>query len=209
MFENQIELEVITVWKKLFVILLSINLLLFVLVALWFQTLPRSHATTAHQHLLAQAANVDLTIGQQAVNTYLTYALDEQKDVRNVLDYASVRFTNDWNIILGVKIAGRIIPCDVELMPSVHQGDLWLPVTSASIGGVSVPKSLLFYLFKHAPWPSWIVVDDHNQRIDVNLADRAPSKKSPYHIRAKDYSPQSQTITFIVSILPKQIAKTN
>lgn len=197
------------VWRKLFVILLSLNLMVFVLVALWFGTLPKATSKVHVSSIPTTDANVELTIGQQAVNSYLTYALEEQKDVKNVLRYVTVGFSDNWNIQLGVNVAGRVIPCDVVLTPTVHNGNLWLPVASASIGGINVPKSLLFYLFSHAPWPTWIVVDSHSQQIDVNLTERPQSKTSPYHIRAIGYSTVTRALTFLVSISPKQLKTTS
>lgn len=198
----------IFVWRKLFVVLLSLNLMLFVLVALWFGSLPKADSVVRTPTIPTTDANVELTIGQQAVNSYLTYALEEQKDVNKVLRYITVGFTNNWNFRLGVNVADRVIPCDVVLTPTVHDGNLWLPVVSASIGGITVPKSLLFYLFSHAPWPSWIVVDSQAEQIDVNLTERPQSKKSPYHIRAIGYSAVTRSLTFLVSISPKQLNTT-
>lgn len=191
-------------WKKLFVVLLSLNLLAFVSVALWFGTLPPAHATPATPAPYpTAAAHVQLTIGPQAINTYLTYALDEQTELHRVLGYANVSFADSWDIRFGLKLAGRLVPCDIRLSPQIHGGNLWLPLDGASIGGVAVPKRLLFYLFGHVTWPTWIVVDAGHQRIDVNLSDR-PST-SPYRIRALHYSATTKSVTFLVSILPKQL----
>lgn len=194
-------------WKKLFVILLSLNLLAFVTVALWFELLPSpKQVSKMPSPLPANAANIELVVGQEAVNTYLSYALTEQKDMKKILSYAGVTFKDKWNIRFGLKVADKVVPCDILLTPIVHQGNLWLPIDGASLGGIAVPKSLLFMLFQHVAWPSWIVIDPSTEEIRVNLTSR-PSGQ--YHIRTMAYSTNTRRITFQVSMTPKPLATTS
>ena len=191
-------------WKKLFVILLSLNLLAFVSVALWFELLPTpKQVSRTPSPLPANAANIELVVGQEAVNTYLSYALTEQKDVQKILSYASVTFQNQWNIRFGLKVADKVVPCDIELTPVIHQGNLWFPIDGATLGGFAVPKSLLFMLFEHVTWPSWIVIDPFAEEIRVNLTSR-PSGQ--YRIRAMGYSNETRRITFEVSMMPAPLS---
>ena len=193
-------------WKRAFIVLLSLNILVFVLGILWLNSFPRASTTppTAVAGTQDKTANVQIAIGQDAINTYLEYALSEQTDVKQFLSYARVQFGSNWDANVGIILADRVVPFTMEFTPTVVSGNLDLQVKSASIGDIPVPVSLLFLVLKRAPWPYWITPDAESSTIDVNFTQRTPH---PYGIQILNYSPQTDLLTLNVSIVPKTVLK--
>lgn len=192
-------------WKRAFVILVSINLLVFAVGVAWLTSFPRASESPQPPAPIAVSpgsANVQLSIGQDAINTYLQYALSEQLDVQRVLSYAEVDFSNVWDCDLGIKLADRVVPFQLEFTPIIQNGNLDLQVTSASMGDLPIPVSLLFLVLRHLAWPNWIQLDPNGHLIDLNFTDRP---QRPYGIHIDSYSPQTELLTLTVTIVPKAI----
>ncbi|MCL6445398.1 MAG: DUF2140 family protein [Alicyclobacillus sp.] len=191
-------------WKKAFVTLLSLNLMLLVGITLWFGSLPRPSAPPRQDvpSDSGKAANVQLAIGPSAINTYLEYALADEPDVSRVLSFARVHFGQHWDVQVGLKLYGKVVPCDVEFAPSIQAGNLQLHVLSATVGQIPMPTSLLMLIFRHVPWPNWIAVDVKQQNLNLNFTERA---QHPYGIHVVGYSSTTKRLTLNVSILPKAL----
>lgn len=197
-------------WKRGFIVLLSLNILVFASGLIAFNRLPSANSKPANQMANAvapgttptQAASVQLSIGQDAINTYLDYALSQQSDVHKVMSYARIQFSDDWTCDIGVKLLNKIVPFHIVFHPVVIDGNLDLQVKSASMGEVPVPTALLFLLLKHLPWPNWIGQNPAHHTIELNFTQR-PQK--PYGVRILSYSPKSQLLSLQVSILPKDL----
>lgn len=189
-------------WKKAFVTLLTLNLLFIVGAAIWFVSLPSAGSQSIPPSIAAgeKPATVQLSVGDQAINTYLEYALSEQADLKGVLAYATVHFDNQWDIQLGAKLEQHVVPFDATFTPTIVGGNLQLHMDSAQFGGLPIPTSALFLVLQHLPWPNWIHTDGLHQTIDINLTERP---QHPYGIKVLRYSPQTKLLTLLVSIIPK------
>lgn len=188
-------------WKRAFIVLLSVNLVLSVFVIAWLNILPRSASVPkADAGLTGKAANVQLAVGEDAINTYLQYALTEQPDLQQFLSYARVGFSDTWDCDVGIRLTDRVVPFHLTLSPSVQSGNVDLKIDSAQMGGIPIPTSLLTLVLKHVPWPYWISLDAQNEAIDVNFTKRIPH---PYGVKILNYSPDTKLLTMMVSIVPK------
>lgn len=192
-------------WKKAFIVLLSLNLFVIVGGALWWGTLPKASSVTPPSQAItsnAKAATIQLSVGQDAVNTYLEYALSQQQDVRRVLSYANVQFSNTWKVQLGLKLQNRIVPCNLVFVPQVNNGNLVLHVQSATMGEIPAPLGALFFILRHLPWPQWITVDGLAHNLNINFTERP---QNPYGVKILSYSPSTKQVTLLLSIIPKSI----
>jgi uncharacterized protein YpmS len=190
-------------WKRAFVVLLAIDLLIVVAITVWWGSLPRANQVSAPTPAASgQPAKVQLSIGQDAVNAYLDYALSDQPDLRNTLSYARVQFNDTWRVQLGAKLADRVVPFDVVFTPIIRDGNLYLRMESADLGEVFVPPAALMAILKHLPWPAWIAVDGEQRMLDLNFTKRP---QNPYGIRVLGYSPQTRRLTLQVTIVPKSL----
>lgn len=190
-------------WKRAFIVLLSINLVLLVFGLVLLNSFPHG-APVPKSQISAQGkpANVQLAIGEEAINTYLEYALTEQPDIKQIFSYARVGFDSSWGCDVGIRLSDRIVPFHLTLQPFVSSGNLDLRIVNASIGDIPIPTSMLLLVLKHAPWPSWISLDIPNEAIDVNFTKRPPH---PYGVKILDYSQQTKLLTMVVSIVPKSV----
>ncbi|QQE79498.1 DUF2140 family protein [Alicyclobacillus sp. SO9] len=195
-------------WKKAFILLLAINLLIVVGITSWWATLPspQSKKGQTPPTPVTKTANVQISVGQDAINSYLEYALSNQKDVKNVLAYARVNFNQNWDVQLGAKLANKVIPLNVVFIPTVLNGNLQLHMKSADLGQVPVPTAYLFLVLRHLPWPNWITVDALHSTLNLNFTKR-PQK--PYGVRILKYDQKTKMLTLQVSIVPKSLLSKN
>lgn len=192
-------------WKKAFVALLSLNLLVLVSLTLWWGSLPKASRVQSQVQSASDAgktATVQLAVGEDAINAYLEYALSDQQDLQKVLSYARVKFVENWEIQFGIKLSGRVVPSDVVFAPTIQGGNLILSVKSATVGELPIPTSGLFFIFKKLPWPSWITVDATQDTLHLNFTDRP---QHPYGIQVLGYSPDTKLLTLRVTIVPKSL----
>ncbi|GGJ05625.1 hypothetical protein GCM10010885_13460 [Alicyclobacillus cellulosilyticus] len=190
-------------WKRAFLGLLSINLLIVAAIGLWLDLLPPQSAPPPGRPVPAGAAAVQVAVGDDAINAYLEYALAQQPDMRKVLSYARVHFASNWDVSLGVKLADRVVPFDLTFSPRIAGGDLVLQVQGAEMGHVPIPTSLLMVIFRHLPWPDWIRVDDPGSQLVLRFSARP---QRPYGVRMVSYSAADKRLTANIYILPKSIA---
>lgn len=192
-------------WKKAFIILLSINLLILTAFTMWFGSLSRvSKNSLPPAPVAGSTAPVQVSIGQSAINAYLEYALSEQPDLKKFLSYAKVTFGTTWEIELGVKLSDRVVPFDINFAPTVVAGNLDLRVVDATMGQIPLPPAGLILVFKHLPMPAWIHVDAPNETLDVNLTERP---QNPYGVRILSYNMATKMLTLLVTIVPKSVLK--
>ncbi|GMA50222.1 hypothetical protein GCM10025857_15790 [Alicyclobacillus contaminans] len=192
-------------WKKAFVALLSFNLLIVVGLTLWWGSLPKTAIVQRQVNRVASqnhTATVQLAVGEDAVNSYLEYAVSEQKDVQRVLSYARVHFADNWDVQVGIKLADRVIPCDIQMEPTANNGNLALHVTQANMGEIPVPVSALFFVFNRLPWPNWISVDSNQHILNLLFSNRP---QEPYGVQVMNYSSTTKLVTLRVSIVPKSL----
>jgi uncharacterized protein YpmS len=192
-------------WKKAFVALLSLNLLILVGFTLWWGSLPKAAGVEEKVNQLAgqtKPATVQLAVGEDAVNSYLEYAVSEQKDVQRVLAYARVHFDTNWEVQVGLKLADRVVPCDIIMAPKTSGGNLTLQVLQANMGDLPVPTSALFFVFQHLPWPSWITVDSEQNELNLLFTNRP---QQPYGIQIVGYSTATKLVTLRITIVPKSL----
>lgn len=190
-------------WKKAFVVLISLDLLIAVAGVVWFRSLPRAanlpppRASTQNQQQLAQ---IELSMGAQAINTYLEYGLAKQKDLSQVVTYANVGFGNHWTVRFGLRLGNRVLPVTIVITPHIQSGNLGLQMISAQLGGLPVPPALLMMTFRQVPWPNWIFVSTATDTLQLNFTKRSPS---PYGLRILSYSSNTKQLSMRVLIAPK------
>lgn len=192
-------------WKKAFIILLSLNLFVIVGGTMWWGSLPKTSAVSSPTETVQKSdkpATIQLSLGADAINSYLEYALSEQADVQRVLAYGSVAFSDTWQVQVGLKLKDRVVPCTFVFTPQVDNGNLVLHVESATMGDIPAPLGALFFVMLHVSWPSWIVVDATNHNIHVNFTERP---QLPYGVRVLSYSPTTKQISMQVTIVPKSL----
>lgn len=195
------------VWKRAFVVLLTLNVLVGVLALAWITSFPTAtspQVSALPQHLSTPSneAVMQVAIGDEAINSFLNYDLPRQHDLKRVLASARVSFAEDWNCRLDIKLLDRQVPFVMTFSPAVHRGNLDLHLLRSSMGGVPLPDFMLFLVFRHLPWPGWIILNSKQHTLDVNFTNRPPR---PYSIRVLSYSAKTKQLTLAVGIEPSAV----
>ncbi len=189
-------------WKKAFVLIISIDLLIAVAAAVWFATLPPAARATPPKSSApsSQQAQIELTMGAPAINTYLAYALAKQPEVTKAVSYVRVNFSNQWVVNFGLRLGSRSVPVQLSIAPHIQGGNLGMQIQSATLGGIPVPPALLVLTLAHAPWPNWIAVNTSTNTLQINFTERPAN---PYGLRVLGYSPQTKQLSVQVLITPQ------
>ncbi|EPZ43002.1 DUF2140 family protein [Alicyclobacillus acidoterrestris] len=195
-------------WKRGFIILLSLNILVFVGGLIVLDSFPSATSSSVKKFQSTpddgKTAAVQVVIGQDAINSYIAYALTQEADVQKIMSYAQIQFASTWNCDIGVKLLDKVVPFHLVLVPDVENGNLNLQVKSASMGQVPVPDSLLFLLLKHLQWPNWINLDANHHILQLNFTQRP---QEPFGVRILGYSSTTQQLSLQVTMSPSAIAQ--
>lgn len=194
-------------WKRGFIILLTLNLLLLVGGLIVWNTFPlTSHSSSPapiqNEKGQQNEASIQLVIGQDAINTYLTYAVSHEADLHKIIGRAHIEFASTWNGDVDVIVLGRTIPFHLVMVPVVVSGNLYLQIKQASMGVIPIPDSLLFPLMQRVQWPNWIRVDATHRVLQLNLTQRP---QNPFGIRVVQYSDLTQQLTMQLTMSPNAI----
>lgn len=189
-------------WKRAFIILLSLNVLVFAGGIILLNSFPKETAPTTPPSLAtpsAGKASVQVVIGQDAINTYLAYAIRQDATLKKNLRYARIQFASDWTCDFGVNVLDSTVPFHLVLSPLIEQGNLYLQVKQASMGVLPIPNGLLFSILQRVHWPSWIGVDQAHDILQINLTKRP---QNPFGVEVLNYSSSQQQLTLQLSMSP-------
>lgn len=196
-------------YKRAFIILLTLNLFFFAAVGLWIGNFPNQAlkaqsgvSSGSSPSTVIASAPVDVSIGDVAINAYLQYAVTDQPDLNRFLQSATVTFHDTWTCSMGLKLVDRVVPFTMDISPHIDNGNLTLQVESAHVGGIPVPVSLLFVLLRHVHFPAWTSLDESTRSIHLFFTERP---QHPYGVRVLDYAPSTRLLTLQVTILPKTL----
>ncbi|WP_067621189.1 DUF2140 family protein [Alicyclobacillus acidiphilus] len=193
-------------WKRAFIILFGINLLICAAGLIAWNALP-NHApsqTVSPAKTPAGAPSVDVVIGQDAVNAYLAYAIQQEADLRQIVEGAHVQFATNWDCDFYIDVLGKAMPFHLTITPLIENGNMLLHVEKASMASIPIPNPILFSLLGRARWPNWIQTDAGHDNLDINFTSRP---QQPFGVRAVQYSPETQQLTMQITISPNTLMK--
>ncbi|GMA57883.1 hypothetical protein GCM10025858_23860 [Alicyclobacillus sacchari] len=195
-------------WKRAFIVLLSINLLIVVAALIVWNTLPTKSQTwngTAPKGI-GQQLTVEVQIGQDAINAYLSYAIAHDEEVGKILGSADVQFDRNWNCDFGIRLLGRIVPFHLVLTPEVTSGNLVLHVDSASMSFFPIPNSILFSVLERAHTPDWVETNPNQDDVGIDFSKRP---QRPFGIRVLNYSDTTKKLALQLTISPQAVLSGN
>lgn len=185
-------------WRRLCIGLISLHLLLFIAIAGWFFSLPRSSATPsipAMSVVRTTSAGVEVQIGEDASNAFLAQALADQPDVQRILANAAVHFGETWNADVGIKVDQRVVPFQISFLPSVSNGDLNLQIVDATMGSTTMTDTLV-NIIQLLPLPDWITFSPATETLHLHFA-ALPTKQ--VEIEPIGYSARNHELTILVT----------
>lgn len=192
-------------WKRLFIVLAALDLLVVITGLIVWNGLPRSGSVPAPAvSVPANAPTVQVDIGADAINAYLAYAIAHDPEVSRVLASGSVQFGNTWVCDFAVKVLDHALPMQFVVTPMVQNGNLILHVDSAQMSFIPLPRAMVFSVLERAPLPNWIQVMSATQDIALNFTER-PAR--PFAVRVVQYSPTEQKLSLDLAIPPQTLTQ--
>ncbi|GAA5415921.1 hypothetical protein Pryu01_00953 [Paraliobacillus ryukyuensis] len=188
------------IWKRLFIVLLSINA--FVLIALFILIFspPPEHSINPKQNATEELSGAKFTVRSskdnlsQLVNGYLDKVLHDSKGKYTVTFEQDVQFEGS------VEAFNKDIPFTIRMKPIVQEnGDIVLQQEEMSLGLLLLPKNkILEYVDKQADLPEWIQIDPKNEQIYVRVTQM--ELESNFHVQIQQFDLANDRLSFQIQV---------
>lgn len=174
-------------WKKYFLYLLFLNLLIVVTVfGLLFWPVSEDRIDDRqkeiegeHSEFIVRTTKANLN---DLVNTYIDQLLEGTKH------HYRVSFDEDVHLLGDLPIFSSTVPLSIHLEPFVQDnGNIVLKQRSISIGKLKLPnKKIMEYMKRYLTMPSWVQVDPENEEVYVAISEMETKSKFQVHVEEFD-----------------------
>lgn len=181
-------------WKKLFLILLSFNLLFFIVVGfLLFSPVPATEKPQSEEIDLDDRSEFVVRTTKSNLNDLINAYIS--KLLKNTEHVYSVTLDDDVHLEGELPAFSSTVPLSVHLDPVVEDGNLILKQKSISLGSLQLPnKKIMSYIKKYLPMPEWVTVRPKEEEIYVSLRDL--EIKSNFDVRVNTFDLESDELSF-------------
>lgn len=188
-------------WKKAFIILISIVIVLCVLGAILisyaFFLAPKSSTGLNNNTQTVPLSNPVFTISadKNELTKLVNQKLNKKKEGN--ITY-QVNIQNDVRINGNISVFGGKIPFIMAFDPQVTKsGEVVLKETTFRLGRVALPEDeVLNFIKTGTNLPNWVTIEPYKKQIDVNLS-KYPIQNS-FYLKADKIDLKTNTITFSV-----------
>ncbi|WP_147533680.1 YpmS family protein [Bacillus marasmi] len=191
------------IWKSLFLILLSLNILL-VTILIIFLTSPAENKPLENTSPDINAVSFLIQGKKKDVNTVINQYLKEQND--GVIDY-SIQLDDYVNLFGTFPFLNQNIDMKLVFEPkALENGDLILQERQISIGKLNLPSATVlrivdsFYKF-----PEWVTIQPNEEQVYVDL--QSLKLKSDVQIVANQFDLKQDQIIFTLLVPVKEQSK--
>ncbi|SFM18239.1 Uncharacterized protein YpmS [Gracilibacillus orientalis] len=189
----------ITNWKKLFVTLGSINILLIVGIVL-FIFWPVPGAEPPEKVFLEEESGAEFTIRSSKDNlNELVNAYIEKLPKPANIQY-SLRLDEEVHMMGTVEAFSTEVPVNISFEPIVQEnGDIILQSTGMSLGLLRLPQDrILQYVSSRVETPEWITINPKEEQIYIAITQM--ELRSNFHIRAQQIDLVKDNISFRIKV---------
>lgn len=191
-------------WKKLFFIILSINILFFFLVSL-FIFWPAPSADPPEKEFIEDEAGADFTItsSKENLNELVNAYINQLPNPSNIKYMISL----DEEVLLmgSVEAFSTEVPVSISFEPIVQDnGDIILQANSMSLGLLRLPEDrILQYVSSRVELPDWITINPKEEHIYVALTQM--ELKSNFRVKAQQIDLENDIISFRIKVPNKTL----
>ncbi len=189
----------ITNWKKLFVTLAAINILLIVGVVLLIYW-PVPGVEPPEKVFLEEESGAEFTIRSSKDNlNELVNAYIEKLPKPDNIQY-SLRLDEEVHLMGTVEAFSTEVPVNISFEPIVQEnGDIILQSTGMSLGLLRLPQDrILQYVSSRVETPEWITINPKEEHIYIALTQM--ELRSNFHIRAQQVDLLNDNISFRIKV---------
>ena len=185
-------------WKKLFFLLLGINLIIVVFLIIVInstkeddQYIPHQIDTNAHVPFKIQTDKEDLN---QVINHYL-----EKEGLTGPIDYW-VNLDDEVELYGTMPVFSQEIQLKLTFEPvALDNGDILLQQKSISVGKLQLPVSyVLKFVRDKYKLPEWVTIQPNKERIYVSL--QKMKLKSDIHVKVDEFNLNNDDIRFTLLV---------
>jgi len=184
-------------WKRLFLILLTINLLFIIVpIVLLFQPseqMPKVERRPVHNHL-----EMTVTIGKEEVAAIVNNYIAKKQETYP-LDYY-IQITDRVELLSKIRMFGRFVDFVITFEPTVDErGNIKLIDPEISLGELRLPvQHVLRYIEKNARFPEGIYVLPREKMIYIDFTKLKILNN--YQVKAETFDLKNNQITFSLYI---------
>ncbi|ASK61997.1 hypothetical protein CFK37_07400 [Virgibacillus phasianinus] len=186
-------------WKKLFYILLTINIVIVLgifLLIFW----PVSSSTTSPGDKVDEQKSSQFIVRttKQNLNDLVNAYLDKLLD--NSSQHYSIEFKDDVHLLGELPVFSTTIPLSVHFEPFVQEnGDVILKQKSISVGLLELPnQKIMEYMKKYLPMPEWVTVNPKKEEIYVAVTNM--DIRSNFRVSIEHFDLEANNLAFKIHV---------
>lgn len=188
-------------WKRLFFILIAINIAFFLFIAvLIFYPVAESDIPQLKNLKESEVEGSDFIVRttkrnlNELINAYLN------KLLRNTEHRYYVILEDDVQLLGELPVFSSTVPLFINFEPIVQKnGDIVLKQKSISIGLLELPnKRIMGYVEKYLPMPEWVTVNAKEEEVYVSVTDM--DIKSNFKVSVEQFDLEANNIAINIKI---------
>ncbi|WP_017471097.1 YpmS family protein [Amphibacillus jilinensis] len=186
-------------YKRYFLMLLSVNLVLLMLfIVLILVSPPRSDVLPTPQYIDEPGAEFRVESTKEDLNELINDYLDQVLLADNA--EFSVHIDQDVHLFGSFQAFGASIPLNVRMEPNVQaNGDLILSMTEMSLGLLDLPSDrILHYINQQISTPDWLYFDSENEQLYVAVTQIDVQSNFRFSVQELDLT--DDNISFLIKI---------
>lgn len=186
-------------WKKYFIILLTVNVIVvsgIILLIFWpvsSSSLPSTDDVDEQKssQFIVRTTKANLN---ELVNAYLDKLLD------NSQHHYSIKMEDDVHLLGELPVFSSTIPLSVHFEPIVQEnGDVILKQKSISVGLLELPnQKIMEYMKKYLPMPEWVTVNPKEEEIYVAVTNM--DIRSNFKVSIEHFNLESNNLAFNIHV---------
>lgn len=187
------------VWKRLFFILLALNVVSFLIIILlvfW----PASYSEPRQARTLDEQNGSEFIVRttKQNLNELVNAYMD--KFLQGTNHKYSVSLDKDVHLIGELPVFSTTVPLSIHLEPIVQDnGDIALKQKSISIGLLQLPnKKIMEYIKKYLTMPDWVNVHPDQEEIYVAVSEM--DIKSNFQVSVEHFDLDANNLAFKIYV---------
>lgn len=186
-------------WKKYFLILLSINLIVVIFISLfilWPAPSPEKREVEEldkdqYSEFIIRTTKANLN---ELVNAYLEQLLQDTKH------HYQISLEDDVHLQGELPVFSATVPLSIHLEPLVQDdGNIILKQKSISVGLLELPnKQIMKYMKRFLPVPEWVDIDPNKEEIYVAVTDM--EMKSNFQVQVDHFDLEANHIAMKIKV---------
>jgi uncharacterized protein YpmS len=187
-------------WKRLFFLLLGINIAFVLLIILLFVLLiksPSEDIKAPETEMVQNDVRFTIQTNKQDLNRLINHYLKEEYS--GSLDY-EVLLTDEVELYGNIPVFSENVEMKLTFEPvALENGDLELQQKTISIGKLTLPVPLVLKFIQSSyPIPDWVTIQPNEEKVYMELQNM--KLKSDLKVRVHEFDLKNNDIEFLLQV---------